>query len=215
LPPNQVYDFNVNVTKEIASLCKKYNARMIYTSTDLVYAGYRGSMLKEDAKLIPISLYAETKLMGEIKVQETFDDYLILRLPLLIGIGLNHSTNNFNKMYFRLKERKTVRLFTNQFRTPLALHEAARIIDELIEMKISKEIINLACNERVSRFQLGEILCDITNFDKDLLVPSTMDEAGLLYKVADVSMSNEKLKSFGINPKPLHQMILESLSFLP
>jgi dTDP-4-dehydrorhamnose reductase len=39
---------------------RKVYATLIYTSTDVVYAGYRGSMLKEDAKLIPISLYAET-----------------------------------------------------------------------------------------------------------------------------------------------------------
>ncbi|MCK7523235.1 MAG: sugar nucleotide-binding protein [Ignavibacteriales bacterium] len=53
----------------MAELCEKFNSKLIYTSTDLVYAGYRGSMLKEDAKLIPVSLYAETKLMGEIKIQ--------------------------------------------------------------------------------------------------------------------------------------------------
>ena len=213
LLPNQVYGFNVNATKEIALLCKKYNARIVYTSTDSVYAGYRGSMLKEDAKLIPISLYAETKLMGEIKIQETFDNYLILRLPLLIGIGLNHSTNNFHKMYFNLRDGKPVKLFTDQYRSPLALHETSRIIHELTEKKINKEIINLAGDERVSRFQLGEMLCDITGFDKNLLIPTTMDEARLLYKVADVSMSNEKLKSFGVKLQPLRNMIEESLTF--
>ena len=214
LASNLVYNINVNATKNIALLCKKYNAKLIYTSTDTVYAGYRGSMLKEDAKLIPVSLYAETKLMGEIKIQETFNNYLILRVPLLIGIGLNHTTNNFHKMFLNLKAGKQVKLFTDQYRTPLALHETARIILELLEKKIEGEIINLASDERVSRFELGEILCDFAGFNKNLLIPDKMDDApSSIYKVADVSMSNEKLKSFGVNPVPLRLMIEEAIAF--
>jgi dTDP-4-dehydrorhamnose reductase len=97
-----VYKTNVESTKRLAELCNKHGAKLIYTSTDLVYAGYRGSMLKEDAKLIPVSLYAETKLMGEVKIQETFDNYIILRTALLYGFGLNHSINNFHRMYNNL-----------------------------------------------------------------------------------------------------------------
>ena len=108
LSADVVYDINVNSTKKLAELCEKNNSKLIYLSTDLVYAGYRGSMLKEDAKLIPLSLYAETKLMGEIKIQETFNNYLILREALLIGFGLNHSRNNFHLMYENLSNGKEV-----------------------------------------------------------------------------------------------------------
>ena len=99
----------------------------------MVYAGYRGSMLKEDAKLIPVSLYAETKLMGEIKIQQTFDNYIILRTALLFGFGINHSKNHFHQMYMDLQQGKPVKLFTDQYRTPLSLIEAARIINEFVE----------------------------------------------------------------------------------
>jgi dTDP-4-dehydrorhamnose reductase len=52
-------------------------------------------MLNEESKLIPVSLYAETKLMGEIKIKETFDNYLILRIALLYGFGLGKKKNHF------------------------------------------------------------------------------------------------------------------------
>ena len=207
-----VYDLNVNATKYMAELCKKYNSSLIYASTDTVYAGYRGSMLKEDAKLIPISLYAETKLMGEIKIQEIFDNYLILRIPLQIGLCIGQTLNNFHKLYSNIKSGVKTKLFTDQYRTPLALHETARIIREFAEKKASGEIINIAGDERVSRYELGEILCEIIDADKDLLIPNTMDEIGVPYKVADVSMNNNKMKSFGIYPKPLRKMIEESLA---
>ncbi len=204
-----VYDVNVNATVQIAQLCDKYRAKLIYTSTDSVYAGYRGSYLKEDAKLIPVSLYSETKLMGEVKIKEIFNNYLILRVALLIGLCLNHSINNFHKMYYKLKKGETVNLYRDQFRSPLALHDAARLIRELAEKNISGETINFGGSERFSRYEIGEILCEEAKFDKNLLIPTTMDEAGILYKVADVSLNIDKLKSYGVYPKNLRDCIRE------
>lgn len=207
IPADLVYEINVNATERIAQLCDLYNAKLIYLSTDLVYAGYRGTYLKEDAKLIPISLYAETKLMGEVKVKDIFDNYLILREALVYGIGLSQSTNNFHKMYESLKKGKQVTLFSDQFRSPLAVGDSARMISELVQRNIYGEIINLAGPERVSRYELGEILCEECGFNKDLLIRSTMEEASILYKVADVSMNIEKLKSFGVYPAEIRHSI--------
>ncbi|MCX6170527.1 MAG: SDR family oxidoreductase [Ignavibacteriales bacterium] len=212
LSADEVYDINVNASADLARLCSQYGAKLIYLSTDLVYAGYRGSYLREDAKLIPISLYAETKLMGEVKIKETFDNYIILREALLIGFGLNHSKNNFHLMYENLADNKPVSLFVDQFRTPLALHDSARIIEELIKKNIHGEIINLGGTERLSRYELGEILCEEAGFDKNLLVKKTMEESGLTYKVADVSLNTDKLKSLGIIPQGIREAIREILS---
>ena len=209
ISPRDVYDLNVTATKNIAELCEKFNSKLIYTSTDLVYAGYRGSMLKEDAKLIPVSLYAETKLMGEIKIQQTFDNFIILRTALLFGFGINHSKNHFHQMYKELQRGKPVKLFTDQFRTPLSLMEASRIINKIVNSDIKSEVINFGGLERVSRYELGERLCDIAKFDKNLLTKITMDDVPGIQKVEDVSMNTDKLQSFGFKQKTLDEMILE------
>lgn len=209
LAADLVYDINVVSTKSIAEICARINSRLYYFSTDLVYAGYRGSMLKEDSKLIPVSLYAETKLMGEVKIKETFDNYLILRESLSIGFGLNHSRNNFHRMYENLKSGNPVKLFTDQFRSPLALKESALMIKQLINKNLKGETINFAGPERISRYELGEILCEEAGLDKNLLTKTTMEEEGILYKVADVSLNIDKLRSFGIQPKNLRQSIRE------
>ena len=211
IAPKNVYDINVNTTKHIAELCDKHNSKLIYTSTDLVYAGYRGSMLKEDAKLNPVSLYAESKLMGEIKIQETFNNYIILRLALLFGFGLWHFKNHFQLTYNDLRDGKQVKLFEDQYRTPISLIETARIINELVDKNIKSEIINFGGIERVSRYGLGERLCEMTNFDKELLVKIRMDDVPKLSKVEDVSMDTTKLQSFGIRQRVIEEMIYEVL----
>ena len=207
-----VYNINVNSTKNIAELCDKFNSKLIYTSTDLVYASYRDSMLREEAKLIPVSLYAETKLMGELKIQQTFDNYIILRTSLLFGFGLNHSVNHFQRMYQDLQNEKPVKLFIDQYRTPLSLIEAARIINELVSSNTKSEVINMGGLERVSRYELGERLCELTGLDKNLLIKIKMDDVPDLAKVKDVSMNTDKLQSYGIKQKSIDDMILEILT---
>lgn len=210
LPRKYVYEINVNVTKKIAELCESYNAKIIYLSTDLVYAGYRGSYLQENAKLIPISLYAETKLMGEQKIKEVTDNYIILREALLFGFGLNHSSNFFQETLKKLKNHETVKLFTDQFRTPLSLIEAARMIRQLIEVEdIRGDIINFGGNERLSRYDLIKLASKLVGFNENLLIKTTMEESGYPYKVYDVSLNIDKLKSYGLAPPPIEKSIAE------
>lgn len=201
--------FNTNVigTKNIASLCKNFNSKLIYISTDLVYAGYRDSFLKEDAKLIPASLYAETKLVGESKVKEFTDDYLILRTALLYGFGLNHSRCHFHFIYDELRNSRPVKLLSDQFRTPISLNDASNIITNLAEIDIKTEIINLGGLERVSRYELGEMLCSVAGLDKNLLQKITMNDIPKLPKVEDVSLNTEKLNSLGLKPGTIEENI--------
>jgi dTDP-4-dehydrorhamnose reductase len=205
------FDTNVTSTKNIAMLSEEYKAKLIYISTDLVYAGYRDSFLKEDAKLIPASLYAETKLVGESKVKEFTDNYLILRTALLYGFGLNHSRCHFQTMYDDLKNKKPTKLFTDQYRTPISLSDSARIITELTEIDLKGETINLGGKERVSRYELGEMLCSIAGFDKNLLQKITMDDIPNLPKVKDVSLNIDKLKSLGMQVRTNEENILKMI----
>ncbi|MEJ2105395.1 MAG: sugar nucleotide-binding protein, partial [Ignavibacteriaceae bacterium] len=203
---------NVTATKNIAELCEKHKSRIIYISTDLVYAGYRGSFLKEDAKLIPATLYAETKLMGEQKVKGSTDNYLILRTSLLYGFGLNHSRCHFQNMFDDLMNKKTTKLFIDQFRTPVSLNDASQIIVELASTEIKGEVINVGGLERVSRFELGEILCSLAELDKKLIQKISSDEIPNYPKVEDVSLNTDKLQSLGIKPRTIQENILEILA---
>jgi len=206
--PKDIYKVNVFATKYLAELCDRTETKLIYISTDLVYAGYRGSMLKEDAKLIPVSLYAETKLMSEVKIRETFENYVILRTALLYGLGLSHSSCHFDRMNAELNNGRAVKLFSDQFRTPISLKDVARIILQIATMDINNETINLGGVERVSRYELGEILCSVAGYDKSLLQKISLDDVPELPKVEDVSLDTDKLQSFGIKQNSIEGNIL-------
>ncbi len=208
--PGYVNDINVKATKQIAELCNQLNAKLIYTSTDLVYAGYRGSLLKEDSKLIPISLYAESKLMGEVKIQQTFDNHIILRTALQYGFGLNHSRTHFQFVYEQLKNGNKVKLFTDQYRSVASVRDSARMISELVELEVNG-IFNFGGTSRLSRYDLGIALCNQCGFDKELVTATTMKEVNASYIVEDVSMNVDKLASIGIESLPFEIALKKEL----
>jgi dTDP-4-dehydrorhamnose reductase len=79
----------------------------------------------------------------------------------------------------------------------------------LLYIDIKSEIINFGGPERISRYEFGKRLCEITRFDEKLLVKIKMDDVPDLAKVEDVSMNTEKLQSPGIKQKSIDEMILE------
>lgn len=205
LKRDDVYLLNVEATELIAQLCNDFNAKLIYTSTDLVYASVKEGMITEDGNLNPLTLYAESKLMGELSIQKFSNNYTILRTALLVGFGKTHSRNNFHITYEKLKENIKVSLFSDQFRTPLSIFEAAEMINELLESNIRNEVFNFGGVERKSRLEIGMAICDICKFDSTLINDLSCKEVDGLPQVPDVSMNTNKLRAFGIKQKGFNE----------
>lgn len=208
----EVYKLNAEVTKFIALKCDSLKAKIIFTSTDLVYDGNQGEYLGENAKLNPISSYADTKLKAETEIKKVFDNYVILRTSLLYGIGLYHSVNNFSSMLKNFREGKPSRLFRDQYRTPLSLMNAADMVKNIIKSDIKNETFNFAGMTRVSRAELGEILCDAGGFNKNLIERISMNDMPEIQKVYDVSLNTDKLKSLGLKQKSIEESIKDILN---
>jgi dTDP-4-dehydrorhamnose reductase len=87
------------------------------------------------------------------------------------------------------------------------LDDASRMISELSEMDLKGETINLGGLERVTRFELGEMLCSITSLDKNLLEKITTEEIPNYPKVEDVSLNTDKFQSFGLKLRTIEENI--------
>ena len=74
----QAIQSNIIGTALLSGECYKRNIRLVYISTDYVFAGQKG-MYKETDELLPQNKYAWSKLGGECAVQ-MLDNYVIIRL---------------------------------------------------------------------------------------------------------------------------------------
>jgi dTDP-4-dehydrorhamnose reductase len=63
------------------------------------------------------------------------------------------------QMLGTLRECKTLHLFTDEFRTPIPAEETARAVWQLAEQKATG-VFHVAGAERLSRWQIGELLCE-------------------------------------------------------
>ena len=203
-----------DATANLAELCDRYNSKLIFTSTDLVYDGDSGGMMSEEDLINPVSFYAETKIKSEDIIKNTFDNFVILRTSLLFGMGKNHSVNNFHNMILSFRKNKKVKLFYDQYRTPLSLNEASEIISQLINNNIRNITINFGGMERISRTELGEIVCRAGGFDTSLIERTSMYDIPDLHKVADVSMNTDKLNSLVIKRNSLEESVTKILKDL-
>lgn len=214
LPHEYVTEININATEHLAELCNRFNSKLIFTSTDLVYDGDSGGMMSEEDLINPVSFYAETKIKSEEIIKNTFDNFVILRTSLLFGMGKNHSVNNFHNMILNFRSNKKVKLFYDQFRTPLSLNDASEIIYHLTNSDIRDTTINFGGMERVSRTELGEIVCRAGGFDTSLIERTSMYDIPDLHKVADVSMNTDKLNSLVIKRNSLEESVVKILKDL-
>lgn len=215
MPYEEVYKINSELPQFLAELCNSFSAKLIYTSTDLVYDGEQGEMLNEEAKINPITVYAETKYKGEELIRKTAKNYIILRQALMYGFSLSKAMNYFKTMYDNFNEGRKTKLFYDQYRTPMSVIDSARLIAKLCDMEVGNIILNWGGAERVNRVELAETLCELKGFDNSLIEAISMDEISNIKKVKDVSMNTEKIKKLGLMPLGVKEGLREVLGFPP
>lgn len=124
------YLVNASATENIAEICKKINAKMLYISTDYVFDGTKDGFYEVDDKPNPINVYGKTKLLGEQAVQKILDKYFIVRISWVFG---EHG-NNFVKTMLRLgKERKEINVVADQYGSPTYTADLAPLLVEMIQ----------------------------------------------------------------------------------
>ena len=155
------YLVNASATENIAEICKKINAKMLYISTDYVFDGTKDDFYEVDDKPNPINVYGKTKLLGEQAVQRILDKYFIVRISWVVG---EHG-NNFIKTMLRLgKERKKINVVDDQYGSPTYTADLALLLIEMIQTE--KYGIYHATNEGVCTWaEFAEEIFTIVGMD--------------------------------------------------
>ncbi|MEK4698527.1 dTDP-4-dehydrorhamnose reductase [Solibacillus sp. FSL R7-0668] len=126
----QCYAVNVNGAKYLAQVAKKVNAKFAYISTDYVFDGQGKAAFSEVDSTNPIGYYGTTKLLGEQIVQETLENYFIVRISWVFG----KNGNNFVKTMLKLSEsRKELNVVGDQIGSPTYTVDLAKLLIEMVQ----------------------------------------------------------------------------------
>ena len=122
---------NVTGTRNIATVCKALDCKMIYISTDYVFNGQGETPWEADCtEYAPLSVYGQTKLEGELAVKELLTKYFIVRIAWVFGLN----GNNFIKTMLNIgKKYDTLRVVSDQIGTPTYTPDLARLLVDMAE----------------------------------------------------------------------------------
>ncbi len=183
---------NTFATREPARITSLLGSKLIYLSSDLIFDGIKG-MYNEADQPAPMNYYAKTKYLGELETTNNCGNYVILRLSLVYGRSSGLNENSLEKMQRQVRQGQKLRLFTDQYRTPLYAGDVVVAIERIIADNSVKGLFHLGGPEKMSRFEFGQQFCKAFRFPLDLLVPTSLTEAKLLgRRPRDCSLDSRK-----------------------
>jgi dTDP-4-dehydrorhamnose reductase len=154
-------DVNVLGVENLAKACKNSNTKLIHISTDFVFDGTSNIPYTETDKTKPLSVYGKTKLDGEIAIQNTLEEFFVLRTSWLYS----EYANNFMKTMLRLSnERSELGVISDQVGSPTYAKDLARVIINIIEPDSNSYGIYHYSNEGVaSWYDFAKAIFDLSN----------------------------------------------------
>lgn len=127
----KVHAINADGTQNIADVCKKIDAKMVYISTDYVFDGQGTTPWQPDCKdYAPLNVYGQTKLDGELAVANTLEKYFIVRIAWVFGVN----GKNFIKTMLNVgKTHDRLTVVSDQIGTPTYTLDLSRLLVDMIE----------------------------------------------------------------------------------
>ena len=196
--PELAEQINSIAVKNLVSVAKKYELKLIHVSTDYVFDGKAHSPLSETDMVDPIGVYGTTKLKGENFVVDSNITYAIIRTSWLYS----SFGNNFVKTIKKLsEERDELSVISDQVGTPSYARDLANTILKIIpDLNANKKGIYHYSNDGItSWFGFAKQIVSNLDLNCNILPIETKDYKTLAERPCYSVLNKTKIKeAFGI-----------------
>jgi len=199
---SEAYRLNILGTRNIALSCQRFDAAMVYISSDYIFDGEKKEPYIEFDKANPISVYGKSKYYGEVVVQQLLNKYYIIRSSWLFG----KYGKNFVKTILNLSEtKKQIEVVNDQVGCPTYTNDLSSAIQKLVINKDSMStglygIYHITNSESCSWYDFAKQIIKVSKKKCEIL-----------------PLDSEKIKRPAIRPKNsvLNNFIWELNGFEP
>jgi len=127
--PEWAYAVNADGPRLLAQQCNKSDADLVHISTDYVFDGLKEGLYTQEDETNPLSVYAQTKVAGEVAVRDEARRFYIVRTSWIFGPG----GKNFGSRVIQLaRQGAHIRAVTDQTSIPTYAPDLAARIHELV-----------------------------------------------------------------------------------
>jgi dTDP-4-dehydrorhamnose reductase len=127
--PDWAYAVNEQGARNLARACRKSDAEFVHVSTDYVFDGEKEGFYTQEDAPNPLSIYAKSKLAGEIAAQEEIEKAYIVRTSWIFGVG---GKNFGSRIFDYAKSGAKLRGVTDQTSIATYAPDLASRIGEII-----------------------------------------------------------------------------------
>ena len=207
--PDLAEQVNVRLPGRLAALCRPRGIRLVGVSTDLVLDGERA--LSDESQAAPLSLYGCTKLAGEEALLSADPSAAVVRVALVVGRGHGSRGTASESIARALSAGRRVRLFTDEFRSPLDPASITAALALLLERGGTGRF-HLGGRERLSRHELGLRTARALDLSADGIEAGLQaDHVGPEPRPADTSLDSTRAhRELGWWARPLDEALAES-----
>lgn len=165
------WNLNVTAVEHLIKACREHDVFLEHLSTDFVFDGASGPY-REDDTPNPVSFYGWSKFAAENAVKHSDIRWAIARTVLVYGIAHDMSRSNIILWVKKsLEENKSIRVVTDQFRTPTLAEDLAQGC-YLIADRETEGIFHLSGKDFLTPYEMAMMAADFFGLDQSLISPT-------------------------------------------
>mmetsp|Transcript_7499 Transcript_7499/g.13478 ORF Transcript_7499/g.13478 Transcript_7499/m.13478 type:complete len:398 (-) Transcript_7499:71-1264(-) len=188
--PERARRLNVDVVKQLATLCRRLNIWLIFVSTDYVFDG-KQPPYSHEAVPNPLNGYGKQKYEAEKIVElcpesATVEeeprrppqqwDWAVLRVPLLYGPVEFLGESSVTDLYEKLQQGKLEEADHLQRRYPTHCGDVARVLRHMIEVHVGGQKLvgyfHFQADECLTKYDMVRVIGEIAGLDTTSIVAS-------------------------------------------
>lgn len=188
---------NTDGPKNLAKVAHEKNAKLVHISTDYVFKGNSSLPLKETDKPDPIGVYGRTKRAGEVEVEKSGCDAIVIRTAWLYS----EYGNNFVKTMLRLgKERDCLNVIYDQIGTPTYATDLAFAIMTLLNKGFSDyETYHFSNEGVISWYDFTKSIFEIAGYTTKVNAIETFEYPTPAERPSYSVLNKRKIKEAGVS----------------
>lgn len=182
---------NTDLPGELAKIARRHSISLVHISTDAVFDGRKGQYREEDIPA-PCNVYGQSKLAGELLVQEYCPEAAVIRL-VFFGWSPAGRPNLAEFFYRSLSEGREVNGFTDAIFSPLYVRHISEALLEVLQKDLHG-LYHLYSPQSLSKYQFACLLAQEFGLDSKLIKAQTALEFHPdTPRALNLSMNNQKL----------------------
>lgn len=165
--PDEAYRTNTLSVEHATSLAEVFRVPLVYISTAGIFDGAKQSYDDLDAPS-PLGVYARSKYLGEVVVQQRVSRYFICRAGWMMGGGPRKDKKFIAKIIRQLAAgTKTLNVVDDKFGNPTYTVDFVRNLAALLRTEFYG-LYNMVCEGETSRLEVARYLLRVLSLDDEV-----------------------------------------------